>query len=122
MRASSATLAPTTCDHPCKAAPDARRIDRTGPCMKRMIIGITGASGIIYGVRALEILRELPRGDGNTTIVSHGGNIARATGLRLAEGEIGVVRIGADGRIETVGQLLGSDLGAHARVALAARP
>ena len=28
--------------------------------MKRMIIGITGASGIIYGVRALEILRELP--------------------------------------------------------------
>ena len=74
------------------------------------------------GEELIEILRELPRGDGNTAIVSHGGNIARATGLRLAEGEIGVVRIGADGRIETVGQLLGSDLGAHARVALAARP
>lgn len=28
--------------------------------MKRIIIGITGASGVIYGVRALEILRGLP--------------------------------------------------------------
>jgi 4-hydroxy-3-polyprenylbenzoate decarboxylase len=28
--------------------------------MKRIIIGITGASGVVYGVRALEILRGLP--------------------------------------------------------------
>lgn len=28
--------------------------------MKRLIIAMTGASGIIYGVRALEILREVP--------------------------------------------------------------
>ena len=28
--------------------------------MKRYIIGITGASGVIYGVRLLQILRELP--------------------------------------------------------------
>lgn len=74
------------------------------------------------GEELVDILRELPGVGGNAVIVSHGGNIARATGLRLAEGEIGVVRMGADGRIETVGQVFGSDLGAHARVALEARP
>jgi 4-hydroxy-3-polyprenylbenzoate decarboxylase len=28
--------------------------------MKRLIIGITGASGVIYGIRFLEVLQELP--------------------------------------------------------------
>ncbi|MDP3406202.1 MAG: hypothetical protein Q8S03_16050 [Brevundimonas sp.] len=65
------------------------------------------------------ILRALPPRAENTAIVSHGGNIALATGLRLAEGEIGIVKVAPDGAIETVGQVVGSDLGAHARVALA---
>jgi 4-hydroxy-3-polyprenylbenzoate decarboxylase len=28
--------------------------------MKRLIVGISGASGVIYGVRALQVLRDLP--------------------------------------------------------------
>jgi broad specificity phosphatase PhoE len=65
-----------------------------------------------------EILRALPTVDGNTVLISHGGNIFRATGLRLAEGEIGLVRIGADGTVEPLGQVLGSDLGPDARLVL----
>jgi len=31
-----------------------------GPVVDRLIIGISGASGVQYGIRALELLRELP--------------------------------------------------------------
>lgn len=32
----------------------------TTPAMRRLIVGITGASGVIYGVRALEVLKAVP--------------------------------------------------------------
>jgi len=50
--------------------------------MKRLIVGITGASGVIYGVRTLEILREQP--DIETHLV------VSPSGLRTLEEEMGI--------------------------------
>jgi broad specificity phosphatase PhoE len=74
------------------------------------------------GQELATVLREQAGRGGNTAIVSHAGNIFRATGLRLAEGEIGIVRVRSDGSIEPLGQVVGSALGAQARIALSAGP
>lgn len=50
-----------------------------------------------------DVLRSLPSIADNTALISHAANIARATGLRLAEGEIGVVRVSTDGCFTVVG-------------------
>lgn len=85
--------------------------------------GVTGGRDVEgAGEELAAILREQIGRGGNTAIVSHAGNIFRATGLRLAEGEIGIVRVHTDGSIESLGQAVGSALGAQARVALSARP
>ncbi|MCI5048071.1 MAG: hypothetical protein MRY59_11255 [Aquisalinus sp.] len=63
-------------------------------------------------------LDPLPK-DANVALVSHGGNIFRSTGLRLTEGEIGVLELGEDGEIIALGQLSGSALGFIARSQLA---
>lgn len=82
--------------------------------------GVEGGRNVtVAGQELVGLLRTLPSTQGNTAIVSHAGNIAVATGLRLAEGEIGVVQVHTDGRIEALGQVMGSDLGAHARSVLA---
>ena len=82
----------------------------------------SGRDVVAAGEELAALLRALPRDGGNVAIVSHGGNIARATGLRLAEGEIGVVRVEANGTIVAVGQAPGSDFGPPARVALGTLP
>ncbi|MCP2679259.1 hypothetical protein NHF45_06925 [Maricaulaceae bacterium NA33B04] len=56
----------------------------------------------------------------NIALVSHGGNIFRVSGLRLTEGEIGVLRIDATGEVIALGQITGSTLGFFARNALEA--
>lgn len=56
--------------------------------------------------------------DTNIALVSHGGNIFRVSGLRLTEGEIGIVSLDDDGSVTAVGQITGSDLGFAARFAL----
>ncbi|MEM9666582.1 MAG: hypothetical protein AAF970_16740 [Bacteroidota bacterium] len=67
-----------------------------------------------------ELLAELAPGmpDTNIALVGHGGVIFRATGLRLSEGEIGVLRLSEDGSTTFVGQFMGSDFGPFARRAL----
>jgi len=64
-----------------------------------------------------ELLAELAPGMPSTNIalITHGGSIMRATGLRLSEGEIGVLKLDDDGRIDAVGHFMGSDLSPYAR-------
>lgn len=64
-----------------------------------------------------ELLGELAPGmpDTNIALMTHGGSIMRATGLRLSEGEIGVLKLADDGTINPVGHFMGSDLSPYAR-------
>ncbi len=41
--------------------------------MKRLIVGISGASGVIYGIRMLEILRDLPDVETHLILSTAGG-------------------------------------------------
>lgn len=51
----------------------------------------------------------------NIAIISHGGNIVKVAGLRLSEGEIGVLKLDQAGAVKAVGQFMGSDLSPYAR-------
>lgn len=54
----------------------------------RLIVAITGASGAIYGIRLLEILREVPKTEVHLVISSGGKlNISLETGWKLKDVE-----------------------------------
>jgi len=54
-------------------------------------------------------------GQGNIVLISHGGNIFKGTGLRLTEGEVGVLRFDENGKAIPIGQFTGSTLGFYVR-------
>lgn len=69
------------------------------------------------------LLQEIvPRAGGNIVVISHAGNIFRASGERVPEGGIVVLRRSAGGGWLTVGRFSGSDLDPWAREALKGTP
>jgi flavin prenyltransferase len=56
------------------------------PAKQRMIVGITGASGIAYGVRLLEILRQL--GFESHLVITKAGDLTRAHETALTAQEL----------------------------------
>jgi 4-hydroxy-3-polyprenylbenzoate decarboxylase len=71
---------------------DRRVSTPTADPVKRIIIGITGASGAVYGVRALQLLHELPGVETHLVMTSAGqATVTYETGIRL-----GAVRALAD--------------------------
>ena len=65
-----------------------------------------------------ELVRELaPLSDeGNIALISHGGNIFEGTGLRLSEGEVGILGLDDSGQATPIGQFTGSTLGFYVRM------
>jgi len=53
---------------------------------QRIVVGISGATGIIYGVRALQILREL--GIETHLVVSRAGELTRAYETALSRSDL----------------------------------
>ncbi len=71
----------------------------------RLIVGISGASGVVYGIRLLEILAAQPQVETHL-VISQGGklNIALETGLDLK-------------RVEKLAQVVHSDMNLAASIA-----
>ncbi|MEM6858678.1 MAG: hypothetical protein AAF559_12470 [Pseudomonadota bacterium] len=64
---------------------------------------------------AIRELAPLPAGS-NVAVISHGGNIFKGTGLRLSEGEVGVLQIDEIGAFTLIGQFTGGTLGFYVRM------
>lgn len=82
---------------------------------KRLIVGITGATGIVYGVRLLELLRET--GIESHLVVSRAGDLTRAHELDLTAKQLralasvhyGINDVGAalsSGSFQTLGMII----------------
>lgn len=63
-----------------------RPMSRTEP-PQRLIVGITGATGIVFGIRALEVLREL--GIETHLVVSRAGEMTRAYETDMSRAALG---------------------------------
>jgi phosphohistidine phosphatase SixA len=74
---------------------------------------------VVSGRELNALLADIPRGQAdNTVMVSHIGNIYFATGMRLSEGEFGVLQRQENGSYVILGQFDPGYIGQHARQAL----
>jgi phosphohistidine phosphatase SixA len=78
-----------------------------------------GRTNDVAGADLQRVLDGLKDEAGNVALVTHAGPIQRATGLRLSEGGIAVLKHQPSGWV-LVRQLMGSDFGPHAREVLGA--
>ena len=76
---------------------------------------------IVSGTELNALMAQTPLGAGNVMMVSHIGNIFFATGMRLTEGEMGVIRRNPDGTLVILGQIIPNELGAITRQMLMER-
>lgn len=76
-----------------------------------------GRTNDVAGADLQRVLDGLKDEASNIALITHAGLIQRATGLRLPEGGIAVLKHEASGWV-LVRQLMGSDIGPHAREAL----
>lgn len=105
----------------CRATETARQMFVTYDVDPRLMheMDDQGRNNEVAGADLKRVLDEMGSTKGNIALVTHAGLIQRATGLRLPEGGIAILRRSASGWT-LVRQIMGSDLAPHAREALAA--
>jgi broad specificity phosphatase PhoE len=105
----------------CRATETARQMFVTYDVDPRLMheMDDQGRNNEIAGADLKSVLDEVGGTKGNIALVTHTGLIQRATGLRVSEGGIAILRRSASGWT-LVRQIMGSDLGPHARQALEA--
>ena len=103
----------------CRATETARQMFVTYDIDQRLMheMDDQGRTNDVAGADLQRVLDGLKNEAANIALVTHAGLIHRATGLRLPEGGIAVLKHEASGWV-LVRQLMGSDLGPHAREAL----
>ena len=103
----------------CRTTETARQIFVTYEVEPRLMheMDDQGRTNDVAGADLQRVLDGLKDEAGNVALVTHAGLIQRATGLRLPEGGIAVLKH-EDSAWVLVRQLMGSDLGPHAREVL----
>lgn len=121
LRALSISVARTVSSPMCRATETARQMFVTYEIDLRLMheMNDQGRTNDVAGADLQRVLTDLKGMTENVALITHAGPIQRATGLRIPEGGIAVLRHGPTGWV-LIKQIMGSDLGPHAREALGA--
>jgi broad specificity phosphatase PhoE len=121
LRALAIPVARTVSSPMCRATETARQMFVTYDIDLRLMheMNDQGRTNDVAGADLQRVLDDIKGTAGNVALVTHAGLIQRATGLRLPEGGIAVLKYQPSGWV-LIKQIIGSDLGPHAREALGA--